>query len=400
MEKWREDAQPDRSETASASKGDHGNWFSRGTAGHTAEPEPRPYASARDDWPYPYDTSAVTRPTGGTPAADGTRRMPVQRGPEGMLRDPWQEDAPATAVLPPVPVPAPAAPADDVPDDAPADNAADAPDADDADDTDDSAGQTHDPHEVTIQLDAVQIGNGMLLGTPNRPGGGAVHEPSDGPVFVDESGRRVRRYRRIGLAVGLACAAYAVVIVATLLSGNSDAPWVPVPDQEQGQPAEKVEASPRPTEPDASPGAEVAPDPDPGTEPTAGEPDPVTPPDAGLPAGGGAAAVDGAVEPAAPSPTPSTGTTPKPGTGTDASPSAPVGSPAGSGPATPTTPSDGTSTVPAPPPAGEDPGDEEPADTDNRAQAPAGRPAVAAESPAAPPAPSTDPAAPSPEHVL
>ncbi|MGJ3559854.1 hypothetical protein ACR6C2_18795 [Streptomyces sp. INA 01156] len=35
----------------------------------------------------------MTRPTVGTPAADGTRRMPVQRGPEGMLRDPWQEDA-------------------------------------------------------------------------------------------------------------------------------------------------------------------------------------------------------------------------------------------------------------------------------------------------------------------
>ncbi|MBL3666713.1 hypothetical protein JL475_12065 [Streptomyces sp. M2CJ-2] len=376
MEKWREDAQPERSETAPASEGDHGNRFSRGAADQAAEPERRPYASARADWPYPYDTSAATRPMGGTPAADGTRRTPVQRGPEGMLRDPWQEDAPATAVLPSA-------------DDIPADHAADA---------DDSARQTHDPHEVTIQLDAVQIGNGVLLGTPNRPGGGAVHEPSDGPVFVDESGRRVRRYRRIGLAVGLACAAYAVVIVATLLSGNSDAPWVPVPDQEQGQPAEKVETSPRPAEPDASPDADTAPDP--GTEPTVSGPAPVPSPDVGLPAGGGAAAGDGTVEPAAPSPTPSTGTTPKPGTGTDASPSAPVGSPAGSGPATPTAPSDGTSTVPAPPPAGEDPGDEEPADTDNRAQAPAGRPAVAAESPAAPPAPSTDPAAPSPEHVL
>ncbi|MEV0690434.1 hypothetical protein [Streptomyces sp. NPDC050388] len=393
MEKWREDAQPERSETVSAPEGDHGDWFSRGTAGRAAEPEHRPYASSRDDWPYPYDTSAATRPMDGAPAADGTRRMPVQRGPEGMPRDPWQEDAPATAVLPTVP--APAAPAADVPvldaltDDVPVDNAADA---------DDSAGQTHDPHEVTIQLDAVQIGNGMLLGTPDRPGGRAAHEPSDGPVFVDESGRRVRRYRRIGLVVGLACAAYAVVIVATLLSGNSDAPWVPVHGQEQEKPAEKVDTSPQPAEPDASPDADATPEP--GTEPTAGEPDPVTPPDAGLPAGGGAAAGDGAVEPAAPTPTPPTGTTPKPGTGADASPSAPAGPPAGSEPAAPTTPSGGTSTAPAPPPAGEDPGDEEPAGTDKLAQAPADRPVVAAESPAAQPAPSTDPAAPSPEHVL
>ncbi|MFD5495060.1 hypothetical protein ACFYY3_07675 [Streptomyces sp. NPDC001812] len=338
----------------------------------------------------------MTRPTVGTPAADGTRGMPVQRGPEGMLHDPWQEDAPATAVLPPVPFPAPAAPADDVPDDAPAGTAADADDAPDTDGTDDSAGRTHDPHEVTIQLDAVQIGDGVLLGTPNRSGGGAVHEPSDGPVFVDESGRRGRRYRRIGLAVGLACAAYAVVIVATLLSGNSDAPWVPVPDQEQGQPAEKVETSPRPAEPDASPDTVTAPDP--GTEPTAGAPDPVTPPEAGLPAGGGAAARDGAVEPAAPSPTPSTGTTPKPGTG--ASSSAPAEPPAGAEPTATPAPSGGTSTAPAPPPAEEDPGGEEPVGVDNRAQAPADRPAVAAESPAAPPAPSTDHAVPSPEHVL
>ncbi|MEU6521629.1 hypothetical protein ABZ892_01985 [Streptomyces sp. NPDC046924] len=379
MEKWREGAQPDRSETASASEGDHGSWFSRSAADRAAEPEPRPYAATRDDWPYPYDTSAVTRPMDGTPAADGTRRTPVQRGPQGALRDPWQEDDPATAVLPPAPA-------------APADNAADAPDTA----ADDTAGRTHDPHEVTIQLDAVQIGNGALLGTPDRSGDGAVHEPSDGPVFVDESGRRGRRYRRIGLALGLACAAYAVVIVATLLSGNSDAPWVPVPDQEQGQPAEKAETSPRPAEPDASPDADVVPDP--GTGPTAGEPDPATPSDAGLPAGGGTAAGDGAVEPAAPSPTPSAGTTPKPGAG--ASSTAPADPPAGPEPTATPTPSGGASTAPASPPAGEDPGDEEPAGADNLARAPADPPTVAAESPAAPPTPSTAPAAPSPEHVL
>ncbi|EGX54393.1 hypothetical protein SZN_38183, partial [Streptomyces zinciresistens K42] len=57
------------------------------------------------------------------------------------------------------------------------------------------------------------------------PGGG---DGSEGPVFVDESGRRRSRFRRLGMTVSLACAVYAVVIVATLLSGNSDAPWLPV----------------------------------------------------------------------------------------------------------------------------------------------------------------------------
>src|SRR5690606_40866424 len=101
---------------------------------------------------------------------------------------------------------------------------------------------THDPHEVTVQLDAVQFADGVLRRTPGvQP---EAPEPSEGPVFVDESGRRGRRYRRIGLAVGLACAGYAVVIVATLLSGNSDAPWLPVPGQEADAPAGQVDTSP------------------------------------------------------------------------------------------------------------------------------------------------------------
>ncbi|MEU2055059.1 hypothetical protein [Streptomyces bungoensis] len=54
-----------------------------------------------------------------------------------------------------------------------------------------SAGDpTHDPHEVTVQMDAVQLGGIRLspaAGTP-RPAG-----RDDGPVFVDESGRRSRR---------------------------------------------------------------------------------------------------------------------------------------------------------------------------------------------------------------
>ncbi|MEV5955884.1 hypothetical protein AB0M11_19285 [Streptomyces sp. NPDC051987] len=66
------------------------------------------------------------------------------------------------------------------------------------------------------------------------------------PVLVDESGRRSRRLRRLGMAVGLACAVYAVVIVVTLLSGSSDAPWLPVPGQNADRPVGKVDDSPRP----------------------------------------------------------------------------------------------------------------------------------------------------------
>ncbi|MEV5848114.1 hypothetical protein AB0M32_39745 [Streptomyces sp. NPDC051985] len=93
----------------------------------------------------------------------------------------------------------------------------------------------HDPAEVTVQNDvgAVRI----------RPG---AADGSDAPVFVDASGRRSRRFRRLGMAVALACAVYAVVIVVTLLSGSSDAPWLPVPGQDADQPAGQVHDSPRP----------------------------------------------------------------------------------------------------------------------------------------------------------
>ncbi|MFE8944301.1 hypothetical protein [Streptomyces sp. NPDC007856] len=75
---------------------------------------------------------------------------------------------------------------------------------------------------------------------------GAAHD-CDGPVFVDASGRRSRRFRRLGIAVGLACAAYPVVTLATLLSDNSGAPWLSVPDRGAGTSAVRVDTSPRPS---------------------------------------------------------------------------------------------------------------------------------------------------------
>ncbi|WP_405817173.1 hypothetical protein OG241_21635 [Streptomyces sp. NBC_01390] len=99
---------------------------------------------------------------------------------------------------------------------------------------------------MTVQLDGVGRQVEELLVRQAKEGADAG--AGDGPVFVDETGRRSRRYRRIGIVVGTACAVYAVVIVATLLSGNSDAPWLPVPGQADEQPAGKVDTSPLPAE--------------------------------------------------------------------------------------------------------------------------------------------------------
>ncbi|MEU1703811.1 hypothetical protein ABZ478_00185 [Streptomyces sp. NPDC005706] len=105
---------------------------------------------------------------------------------------------------------------------------------------------THDPHEVTVQMEAVQLGDGRLTAAPGTTHG-TGRETADGPVFVDESGRRSRTFRRLGVIVGLACAGYAVVIVATLFSGSSDAPWVPVPGQDENAPASQVDSPPLPS---------------------------------------------------------------------------------------------------------------------------------------------------------
>ncbi|MFJ5263510.1 hypothetical protein ACIQAC_23910 [Streptomyces sp. NPDC088387] len=174
------------------------------------------------------------------------------------------------------------------------------------------AEHSHDPHEVTVQLDAVQLGAAAAVRAVPRGG----HEGSDGPVFVDETGRRSRRFRRIGIAVAVACAVYAVVIVGTLMSGNSNAPWLPVPGQQEGQPAGQVDTSPVPersAEP-TDPGATA-----PGSTPTAT--------DGPLPSSGaGLATPDDVATSAAPGtsadPGPTkTGDATKPGTGpTDADP--------------------------------------------------------------------------------
>ncbi|MFF9483262.1 hypothetical protein [Streptomyces sp. NPDC014676] len=255
----------------------------------------------------------------------------------------------------------------------------------------DSAAATHDPHEVTVQLDSVQIGEGLeLRRAPGRAGGGG-QDAAGGPVFVDESGRRSRLYRRIGLAVGLACAGYAVVMVATLLSGNSDAPWMPVPGQED-KPAGQVETTPQPTETDATPGSGTGLLP--GGTPTTGTPT-LPAPDTTAPVAGGGTGTGN--QPDAADPTPPT---------TEQNSTDPA---AGGDEDTSSTPSDDTvSTPPADQPVSEipDPVTTAPtggggADgTDDLADAPADQPVVADDGSAAQPDPSTTPAAQSPENVV
>lgn len=263
------------------------------------------------DAPHPDADATDVLPSAAQAAP--TRAFPAPA--TAALRDPWQETP----------------------------GALDAPDAHPAAGSD----HTHDPHEVTVQLDAVQLGDGIIRRAANGPGRHAAPDASDGPVFVDESGRRSRRFRRIGIALGGACAIYAVVIVSTLLSGNSNAPWLPVPGQEQGQPAGQVETTPLPSQsaqPSASgsatpldgasagadatssPGADAS---APGTSATAGQPggsaDPRPSATGTVPKpGGGAAQPDPTVTTQQPPPATTDPTTPSGGGETTVQPTTPT----------------------------------------------------------------------------
>ncbi|MFD9389228.1 hypothetical protein ACFWBB_00360 [Streptomyces sp. NPDC060000] len=137
----------------------------------------------------------------------------------------------------------------------------------------------HDADELTVQLGSVD---------PASPPGTsesrlASQDGAGRPVFVDESGRRSRRLRWLGAAIGVICSGYALVIVATLVSGNSSAPWLPLPGQGDDTPAAKVETSSVPSAP-ASPSGSYGAAPGAGTSASA----------ATVSSAGGAAHVPGA----------------------------------------------------------------------------------------------------------
>ncbi len=241
-------------------------------APHHAPDAAAPRAAAFDRAPYAAPASGSVQgvhsdpdrtdvlpsagPTRAFPAASPSPATAPPPGPAtAVLRDPWQE----------------------------------LPDAEDEEGAGaGAADHTHDPHEVTVQLDAVQLGEGQLL-RAERGHRKSRAEPSEGPVFVDASGRRSRLYRRLGILVGIACAVYAVVIVSTLLSGNSDAPWMPVPGQEEGAPAGQVDTTPLPSQPAQPSGTGGT---APQTSPSAGT-GTATEPGGQAPASGGSGVVDG-----------------------------------------------------------------------------------------------------------
>ncbi|MFF0017922.1 hypothetical protein [Streptomyces sp. NPDC005374] len=212
VKKWREDAQPEWPEAASGTQAVSAIGAGTQTfpeTGVTRVPETRAPseglldaggADGAPDFP-------------GAPRADRASGFPEPPGRRSVVRDPWDESDSAG-------------------------------ESGSTGESGGAAGQTHDPDEVTVQLDGGSADNR----SEGKPAGDSGSEGSDGPVFVDESGRRSRRFRRIGFAVGIACAVYALVIVVTLLSGNSNAPWVPMTGPKDDAPAGKVDTSPAPAE--------------------------------------------------------------------------------------------------------------------------------------------------------
>jgi hypothetical protein len=117
------------------------------------------------------------------------------------------------------------------------------------------------PSEMTVNLDV----RGQKFG--HLPPGPTARQGSDRPVFVDETGRRGKQVRRLGCFLSIVCICFAAAIVATLIGGNSSAPWMPgivQQSDEQSDESDQSEVQPTPgdsavvTEPSGTPG-----DPDP-----------------------------------------------------------------------------------------------------------------------------------------
>lgn len=118
-------------------------------------------------------------------------------------------------------------------------------------------GHTHEPIDVTIELDGLgrQLSE-LPAGSRPAPESGPAREVrpdgSDGPVFVDESGRRSKKFRRAGWVVAVACACYAVMLGVAVIGGSSSAPWLQIPGLVDSggakKKADKVEIQPGPSE--------------------------------------------------------------------------------------------------------------------------------------------------------
>ncbi|MFI6704125.1 hypothetical protein ACIBJC_35205 [Streptomyces sp. NPDC050509] len=203
------------------------------------------------------------------------------------------------------------------------------------------------------------IGTGPGFGSaPDSRSGTGVHadgaadaaEAPEGPVFVDESGRRSKKLRRAGWVIAIACACYAVTVVAALVGGDSSAPWLQIPGLADKKGPDTVQIQPAAT----TPPTVVATSADPSAPPTATDTGGAVVPrtseavTSGVP-GDPAPGASNSVEPPVGSDTPGRGD-PDPGesddTGTGTSSGA--GS-AGAGGPTPTDTAGGVSSPPAEP---------------------------------------------------
>jgi hypothetical protein len=95
-------------------------------------------------------------------------------------------------------------------------------------------GRMHEPIDVTIELDGLgrqlsELPPGPRPAQESGPARGSQAEGADKPVFVDASGRRGRKFRRAGWIIAIACACYALTLVAALIGGSSSAPWLNLP---------------------------------------------------------------------------------------------------------------------------------------------------------------------------
>lgn len=193
---------------------------------------------------------------------------------------------------------------------------------------DTTTGRTHEPHDATLQLDGLGRRLADLSAEPAPPAA------SDGPVFVDESGRRSKTLRRLGWVLATGCAAYAVTLVLAVLGGNASAPRLPVSGPEEKARAEQVEDVPAPGPTVHVPSDDVA-EPDPGASTQAG------------PGGSGGAA------PSATSVVVPAGNAKDPSASRSADPATATG---GSGPVTEQTPTTPAAEPPVePPPPGPEP---------------------------------------------
>ncbi|MCH6160570.1 hypothetical protein [Streptomyces marispadix] len=93
----------------------------------------------------------------------------------------------------------------------------------------------------------------MAEHSEGRPDGGGS---TASPVFVDSSGGRRRRWRRLGWALGAAGGGYALVLAVSMIGGNSDAPWgVLIPGSGDGSGAARVVPEPAGDDGKSTPGA-------------------------------------------------------------------------------------------------------------------------------------------------